>query len=80
MAKKKDEPKLVIVGEVQEAPQLPETPPIQAKLTFDAWWMMKSNSLKLKPELKNAVKKHFESRGFLQSGEFDKGIEDFGVL
>jgi hypothetical protein len=79
MAKKKEEPKLKIVGEQEEAPRQPEIAPIEAKLSFDAWWMMKAQSLKLKPELKNAVKKHFESRGFLQTGDFDKAIKDFGL-
>lgn len=82
MARKrqKQQDKLVIIGrpqtEPEYVPQIEEAKPI---ISFDAWWIMKAQSLNLKPEMKNAVKKHFEARGFMQSGDFDGGIIDFGI-
>ncbi|MGH7241309.1 MAG: hypothetical protein ACREGB_03370 [Candidatus Saccharimonadales bacterium] len=49
------------------------------KLSFDAWWAQAQQNYKLKPELQNTLKRHFESRGFMASQEFDKGLKDFGL-
>jgi hypothetical protein len=57
--------------EVVEATHVP--------MSFDAWWLQTQSKYKLKPELKEAVRKHFASRGFLNdSRKFDKGLRDFG--
>lgn len=79
--KKVKSPELKVIGEqsAEPAPQMPEIAPIEPKIGFDAWWTMKAQSLNLRPELKDAIRKHFQSRGFMENGEFDKGIEDFGI-
>jgi len=54
-------------------PQAPQIP-----ITFDAWWLRTQNKYKFKPALKNAVKRHFEARGFMDYTKFDAGLRDFG--
>lgn len=53
--------------------------PFELKLSFDKWWLMTMQKRELSPTLKVAIKKHFESRGFLKNGDFEKGLEDFGL-
>jgi hypothetical protein len=53
--------------------------PFEAKISFDKWWMMTMKKRNLSPSMKTAVKKHFESRGFFKNGDFEKGLEDFGL-
>lgn len=53
--------------------------PTHIPVSFDAWWLQTQSKYKLRPELKEAVKRHFASRGFLDdSRKFDKGLRDFG--
>lgn len=80
--RQKSPAKLVIIGRdtQDDAPEMPSQPDIiKPVINFDAWWIMKAQSLKLKPEMKDAVKKHFMARGFMDSGDFDNGIIDFGI-
>lgn len=79
MAKRKDELKVTIVG--AEKPQEPTVyvPPLRPQLDFDSWWLMTQHRLKLKPELKEAIKKHFMARGFMARKDFDAGLIDFGI-
>jgi hypothetical protein len=67
------EPKL----EIAPSPLLPQ--PKQPKINFDQWWLQKQNELKLRPQLKEAFRKHLEARGFMSTGDYDKGLEDFGI-
>ena len=53
--------------------------PFKAKLNFDSWWLMTMKKRKLSPAMKTTVKKHFESRGFYKNGDFENGLEDFGL-
>lgn len=80
MAKKKHkQPDLVIIGREEIQEQAQQIEQIKPDINFDAWWVLKAQSLKLKPEMKSAVMKHFEARGFMESGDFDNGIIDFGI-
>jgi hypothetical protein len=54
-------------------------PDLAKTMSFDMWWTLAERRLKLKPELKEAVKKHFKSRGFLTNNDFEAGIKDFGI-
>jgi hypothetical protein len=67
-----------IVG--QQEPIVKAEPPaeIKSEITFDQWWIMVLGAKKLKSELKTAIRKHFEARGFMQSKKFDDGLKDFG--
>ncbi len=82
MAKRKDgQPELIIVGEEkaqqQPAAELPK--PARIPMTFDAWWLLAQQKHKLRPELKQAVKKHLESRGYMAEENYDEGLRDFGI-
>lgn len=60
-----------------EKPSAPEAPYIP--MSFDTWWIQAQSKYKFKQELKEAVRKHFAARGFLDdSRKFDKGLIDFG--
>lgn len=52
---------------------------VKARISFDDWWVTAEYRYKLKPELREAIKRHFEARGFMNSGDFDSGIKDFGI-
>lgn len=77
----KEETKLVTVvsAEIAPAPKSPAPTPNRIVPTFEAWWVLTAQSLKLKPALKVAIQRHFESRGFMANNEFDKGLKDFGI-
>ena len=47
--------------------------------TFDMWWSMKRNKLNLDDKIKEIIRIHFESRGFMKNKKFDEGLEDFGI-
>lgn len=82
MAKKKEQPKLIIVGEQQEQKQqvvFESKKPARMPMSFDAWWLLTQQKLKLKPELKESVKKHLEARGFMKNENYDEGLIDFGI-
>jgi hypothetical protein len=70
---------VTIVG--QEPIEVPsaQAEPVKAKISFDQWWLQTQNMKNLRPELKTAVYKHFESRGYLDNENFDAGLKDFGV-
>lgn len=70
---------LIIVGEEPAAKPIAVVEPVKATISFDQWWLQVQNSKNLRPELKAAIYKHFESRGFLADGNFDAGLKDFGV-
>jgi hypothetical protein len=53
--------------------------PFMISLSFDKWWLMTMQKLDLTPSMKIAVKKHFEARGFMKTGNFEGGLEDFGL-
>jgi hypothetical protein len=53
--------------------------PVKPAITFSAWWLQIQQAKRLKIELREALKKHFTARGFMASGEFDKGLADFGL-
>jgi len=82
MSQKRKEIKkdFVLVGEsaqsTQTAPQSPQA--IDVPISFDAWWIQTKNKYKLKPELREAILKHFESRGFMDYKQFNAGLRDFG--
>lgn len=82
MPKKKEQPKLIIVGESEQKKPV-ETQlvkkPVKMPLSFDAWWLLTQQKLKLKPELKESVKKHLQARGFMQNENYDEGLKDFGI-
>jgi hypothetical protein len=68
-----------IVGEQsEEQPVSQDVKPIMPNISFDSWWLQVQNKHSFKSALKDAVKKHFEARGFMSSREFDKGLRDFG--
>lgn len=55
----------------QEAPHIP--------VSFDAWWLQTQSKYKFKPELKEAIKRHFTARGFINDSRmFEQGLKDFG--
>lgn len=79
MSKKKD---IVIVPESVEILNPNSEVPVVAalpQLDFNSWWLLAQRKHKLSPSLKNAVYLHFAARGFLDSKDFDSGLEDFGV-
>ena len=79
MSRKKDENSLRIVGlEEERAAFVPLPAPILPKMSFDTWWLLAQQRLSLRIELKEAVKKHLEARGFMKTGDFEKGLIDFG--
>ena len=53
--------------------------PARPAISFSAWWLQIQQAKQLKFELREALRKHFESRGFLASGEFEEGLKDFGL-
>lgn len=79
-SKKKKTPDLVVVGQKTEekAARPASRKPIDIPLSFDAWWLQIQSEHKLRPELKNSVKRHFEAKGFLDSKKFNDGLRDFG--
>ena len=78
MSKKKQDRQVVVVVKPEALPA-PVAAPVRIELTFDAWWAMKQGTLRMAPEMKDVLRKHFVARGFMASGEFDKGLEDFGI-
>lgn len=58
----------------QAAPQAAFIP-----VSFDAWWLQAQSKYKFKSELKEAIRKHFTARGFINdSRRYDQGLKDFG--
>lgn len=71
----------LVVGE--EAPKAPQAQGTQQTphipISFDAWWLQTQSKYKLRAELKEAVRKHFTARGFINdSRKFEQGLKDFG--
>lgn len=78
MSKRKKELKIFGQEEVVSIKdQLPD--PIKPKLTFEAWWVMAQRKYNLKPVMQEVLFKHFKARGFLDSGDFEAGIKDYGL-
>jgi hypothetical protein len=83
MSQKRKEIKkdFLVVGE--QAPvaqnQVQEQQDLHIPISFDAWWLQTQSKYKFKPELKEAIKKHFMARGFINdSSKFEQGLKDFG--
>lgn len=69
-----------ILGQEEAAPIKDKLPdPIKPKVTYDAWWVMAQRKYNLKPVMNEVLFKHFKARGFLESGDFDAGISDYGL-
>lgn len=68
-----------IIRQVEENSQAEAPKPKQANISFDQWWLETQTKFKLKPALKEAVRKHLQARGFMENGEYDKGLSDFGL-
>ena len=79
MAKRRDEPKFTLINENTMQKPVELIQPLKIQLDFDSWWLITQNRLKLKPELKESVKKHFLARGFMAQNDFDAGLIDFGI-
>jgi hypothetical protein len=79
MAKKDARKELMIVGQEQPAQSASLPEPIMPRMEYDAWWLLTQRRLNLQPTLKVALKKHFQARGFLESGRYDDGLRDFGI-
>jgi hypothetical protein len=79
MAKRsKEEQKLVIAGQEPAAPAV-QIEPLRLQLDFDSWWILTQQRLRLRPELKESVRKHLIARGFMVKLDFDAGLQDFGI-
>lgn len=81
MSKRKEQKKdFTVVGqEVKQQQPTAQVQPKEVPMTFDEWWLQTQQKLKLKPELKLAMRKHFEARGFINdSKKFNDGLKDFG--
>ena len=61
----------VYVSGNSQNPQLPQ-------LSFDAWFTKTASERKFSPSLKEALKLHFEAKGFMKEKRFDEGLKDFG--
>lgn len=62
-----------------QARQAPLPAP-KAKVGFDQWYAQACRkNKKLTPNLKKALMLHMEARGFMKSGDYDKGLKDFGL-
>lgn len=48
------------------------------QLSFDAWFSKTASERSFSPSLKEALKLHFESNGFMQNKKFDEGLKHFG--
>lgn len=77
--KEKKEQVVTVVGQPKVEPTLAEYKPRVVFITFDEWWSSKRIAFGLKDSLRDALKKHFEIRGFMASGKFDDGLSDFGI-
>ena len=54
-------------------------PPANPKLTFDGWYAINQRKHNFKPIMREILLKHFKSRGFLENGDFDAGLKDYGI-
>lgn len=77
----KNENKQVTIVGAEETPAPAQKPPAPNRIvqSFDAWWVLTAQSKNLRSTLKEAIQRHFEARGFMESKEFDKGLQDFGI-
>jgi hypothetical protein len=73
---KSDKPAVQVSRQRPQSNARPQAPSVP--ITFDAWWLRTQNKYKFKPELKKAVQRHFEARGFTDYTKFDAGLRDFG--
>jgi hypothetical protein len=84
MSQKKREIKkeYTIVGQKAEENQTltaNQPQPMHIQISFDQWWLQTQQKYNFKTDLKEALKKHFEAKGFMDdSRNFDKGLKDFG--
>lgn len=79
MAKPKEQNPLIIVGAASKKAkqaQLPDA--ITPIMGFDQWWLLTQSRLGLAASVKEALKNHMKSRGFLSTGRYDDGLRDFG--
>lgn len=82
MAQKKTMPKkeFTLAGEETRQPvqSTSKRMPVDVPVSFDNWWLKIQGKYNLRPELKTSIRKHFESRGFMDYKKFDQGLRDFG--
>jgi len=81
MSKKSQKPKEVTVVGQKTSAQItaPVTPvAVSIPISFDDWWLQTQGKYNFRPELKASVRKHFESRGFMDYRKFNEGLRDFG--
>jgi hypothetical protein len=78
--KKKDlKQEFTLVGEESPSIEISQAPQsIDVPISFDAWWLQTQGKYKFKPELKEAVRRHFEARGFTDYKNYNAGLRDFG--
>lgn len=74
---KKEEVRIISQPQEASAPEAPKAK--KPRISFDQWWLETQNKFKLRASLKEAVRKHLEARGFMETGEYDKGLSDFGL-
>lgn len=77
-------PKLMVAAQAFTPAGLPGNKPSPVTAhkpspSFDAWWLLAQNKNKLNPQMKEAVKQHLTSAGFMKSGKYDDGLKHFGV-
>lgn len=48
------------------------------QISFDAWFSKVASERKFNPNLKEALKIHFEANGFMKDNRFDDGLKHFG--
>ena len=76
MAKKKPNNMEVTEAKPSQGSLPPRNEPA---VSFDAWWAVTQRKYGLKSVMKTAIKRHFKSRGFLESKKFNEGLKDFGL-
>jgi hypothetical protein len=79
MSKAKKAENSVKLPDAQPSESNVQSAPTRIQLDFDAWWMLVSQMRGLKPQVKTAIKKHFEARGFMANKNFDDGLKDYGL-
>lgn len=70
-----------VVGESAQKVEQQQAAPKAAYIpvSFDAWWLQAQSKYKFKSELKEAIRKHFIAKGFINdSRQFEQGLRDFG--
>jgi hypothetical protein len=48
-------------------------------LTYDTWFAQIVGSGRMKPKMKEPLRAHMKAYGFYEGGEFDNGLQHFGL-